>query len=580
MCRAESDELTPVDQLLEDAMMMQVRGSWQDSFRKLDEAVDLDPENAVALLCLAELFVFGKGVTQNDERAAELYERAIRLCPTGLPFDPHSNLGQMYKRLDPRTNLGTVYTRLGRVHDAESCFMQAHASGTSPEAAFGLALMCKQAGDLERAEALYVEAHRGGCLEATLNLANLVFSKDVTRAEELYNEVISRGTELLLEPLNSENGKDVITTAMGQLGLIYLKKEGLRNQGRQLLLDGHLMDRSALPPNLATRILILEVKDVIRYHGCQDMLEDFIDALCSENPESVLAMMQALETAPLPLRGGSCVQLVGLESDAGQAINGRAGRVLGKDPSSGRVAVALDGEERVVKVNRANMIIIDRFPRAVLSEPGTSRRPYVAGPQEYDLHAGIEQSASEANASLMESLLRRPAEAGSAAPATISLVIMEYSRPSAWFNQALDELQARELPSGAKCIVEPDLFEVLAQNLLDREEELRGLGVEKLESRYVITEVKRQPVVEQKINAALVRSKEEMSRKKRGSFYKKRQVKLDLHLPPSSSSSSSHQQGPQAEPDMQLDRWAKHTFIQVPMPSSLGSLSSVHPQTM
>ena len=35
------------------------------------QAMDLDPENAVAAVALAEMFAFGLGVAQNNERTAE-----------------------------------------------------------------------------------------------------------------------------------------------------------------------------------------------------------------------------------------------------------------------------------------------------------------------------------------------------------------------------------------------------------------------------------------------------------------------------------------------------------------------------
>ena len=40
----------------------------------------------------------------------------------------------------------------------------------------------------------YTQAHLGGCLAATLNLANLKFSShDVASAEGLYNRIVHRG---------------------------------------------------------------------------------------------------------------------------------------------------------------------------------------------------------------------------------------------------------------------------------------------------------------------------------------------------------------------------------------------------
>lgn len=196
-----------------------------------------------------------------------------------------------------------------------------------------------------------------------------------------------------------------------------------------------------------------------------------------------------------PLIKGSRVEIQSLQSVAGRGIEGCVGSVLGKAKDC--IAVRLDGEKkRIVKVKRSNLMIIDYLPRIreVLSG-GAARGPYIAYPQDYDIDDGIEQSlrqsaeeAAESNALVMEKLRNSP-EATSIAGKSLRIIIMEYSRPSEWYEKALRELGARKLPSGsgANWVLDPEVFDIVVEDLDGREEEF-GVNLKKLENRFVITE--------------------------------------------------------------------------------------------
>jgi len=409
-----------------------------------------------------------------------------------------------------------------------------------------------------------------------------------------------------------------MTLAMASLGDIY-KMRGLQNEARETWLDGFLYGPE-YTGNVATELFMAELQTVVRKHGCKDLLSKFAAAMQGDEPVSVLAKMRELEAQPDPLRKGSRVELQVLDSAAGRGIEGCTGSVLGKDKSSDRIVVQLDGaERRVVKVKRSNLMITDLLPlSSTLFPEGVACSPYVAGPRDYDIEAGIEQScrqvakeATEANALVMESL-RSSAQTASIAQnsqSSVHIVIMEYSRPSECFDEALRELGSRKHFAGANCILEPELFEIVVEDFRSREEELYDLGVnlKQLQNRFVITEAHRQHSVEQKIEAAKSAVKAAgTNRKKRGNCKPKRQVSVDVYVPSSSPSSSSHQQGPHAGCGGSLqsgnigssspssssrqqgprlgcngrsESWVKRTFIQVPVPSAMRSMSSARPQT-
>ena len=86
----------------------------------------------------------------------------------------------------------------------------------------------------------YTQAHLGGCLAATLNLANLKFSShDVASAEGLYNRIVHRG---VLHSIGDASFHieyaEVASRAKTMLGMIY-KDRGLRHDAREMFLDDH-----------------------------------------------------------------------------------------------------------------------------------------------------------------------------------------------------------------------------------------------------------------------------------------------------------------------------------------------------
>ena len=437
--------------------------------------------------------------------------------------------------------------------------------GFSASAYFNLARSKQQEGKLQEAEELYWQGHRSGHLISTYNLANMIMRRgNYAEAEILYRDVIRREPIVSLIPSCWEDDEHV-SNAMNNLGSL-LDKQGKRDEALRMwvraakrgnedsLLNLLLFARKSVEPRGASA-----VEDVV-----PKLLSQFLQSPSAT--KSVETFVEALKSLKSPeelsFSKGCHVILYGLETDAGKALNGCRGVVLGKDTKTGRLAVQVDGVGRRLR-KRANLAW-SPFP------PEASSR---SSPQIDDLGAALEESSRQAderaaddNAPLMEALLhsRQPEN-------HVGIVVLEYSRNEAWFRKALataPELAERrqaiedagyqvELSCGAKCLVPANIFKLV-------EEDLQRRGVT-LSKRHVVVDAALEAVVAKVIND----HSEALTRRERGSFKLKGRSSMEVDMePPSTPSSSGSEKLP-----------VKRTFIQVQIPSSMYSLSSEHPHT-
>eukprot|EP00928_Gymnodinium_smaydae_P039881 TRINITY_DN27152_c0_g2_i1.p1 TRINITY_DN27152_c0_g2~~TRINITY_DN27152_c0_g2_i1.p1 ORF type:complete len:624 (-),score=95.57 TRINITY_DN27152_c0_g2_i1:205-2076(-) len=569
LCRSESEELTSNECLFRDAIFLKLRGSFEEAFGKLSRVADTEPDHFHAICSLAQSFANGLGVAQDDEHAAALYERAIRLRPDGCDTYVRSRLGEVYKRL-------------GRTREANSLFEQEYANNLHPTALFNLALAAKEAGDLARAEKLYLQCHYQGVLTATLNLGNIYKLSGRTRdAEVMYRHVIADGQLRMMMPgLEDFAGQHEGDVARAMVGMGHIHKDnGNLDEAREMWLRATLLDAFRTPASFK---FSSELNALLIDHGCKDMVGKFADLICEGGDtdvivKKVLKKMSELEKYPDPLRKGSRVELVGLQRTE---LNKREGVVEGK--KADRFQVRLCDDEVVKLVKRSNLLVVSHYYSKLLF---SDRSEYVPSQTDYDIHAGIEQSrlqfAEESNARVAASV------AASTQP-LVNFVIIEYSRPAEWFDQALMEYGSVRVFCGAHFVGDPDLLETLRAELPKQEDNLPFKDVNQLRSRFVITEKRRQESVEKIIDAA----RTAVGRKEKGSFKKKHAHTLTASSPSfshqqdlqagfqpgflASTSSSSDQQNRQPG-DVSI---VSRTFIDIPVPTSLRSMSSAHPKTI
>jgi Flp pilus assembly protein TadD len=539
LCRSELEDLAPVEQLYEQAVLFKMRGSYEEAFQKLSEVLDLEPDHVNACCTMADIF---DTKLEDDSKAAIWYEKAIGLGAKDL-----------------QNNLGQVYKRLGRKQDAESMFLLAAGSG-SATALFNLAVDSQNSGNLSRAEELYWKAHQCGNIAATYNLANLKWrSGDMQTSEMLYLSIIENSPETEFDWMFHEacDGGAVedpmyVMQAKNNLGVLYMD-QNKNKEAMELFVSGALEGHQSSIQNL----LALVQKQLERV-GREDMFPDLVQTFSEGNVELFLEQMRSLENEPLSLSKGCCVVLHGLGSENGQKLNGKRGIVLGKVKS--RIAVSVDGVSISVKKSNLKWApLTDPSDIQIVSDSATASQ---SSSQETEGHV------CDTNASIMNTLMH-----SSVPSKSISVVICEYSRNEQWFRKGLStapELAERrkaivdagfniELGCGAKCFVTPQFFDIVENALIER-------GLE-LDKRHVIIDADMEHLLHQVVE----RNRQATPRSERGSFKLKGKSMADVNVATTSSSS----------PSSPSSSWMVHrTFIHIPIPSSLLSACSLAPATM
>ena len=548
LCRQFQSDLAPVEVLFAEAVILQIRGQNEQAFQKFEKILEIDPCHALACGHKASHFDMGLGVRQNDLLAAEWYEKSMK-----FGHRPFNNLGQVYKRM-------------GRVADAQAMFLKATQAGPgfSASAFFNLARSKQEMGELQQAEELYREGHRHGHLLSTYNLAQMMFRRgDTAQAEVLYRDVINRPQSIIPD---CHEDKEFVLCAMNMLGHV-LKQQGRNDEAVEMWVQGALKGSQEALANLS-----VSTRARLKEAGCKDadnlamsLLKELVKG--GSSPTSVATFLESLRSLEPretdALVKGSYVILHGLETEVGRALNGRRGVVLGRDTASGRVAVQVDGAGRKL-FKRVNLAWSPLPPQAT---------PWQS-PADYDVNAALrassrhmEERAALFNAPLMEALLEsRPPNF------SLDVVVLECSRNEAWLRKALavaPELEERrrqieeaghrvELECGAKFLVPAGAFKLVEEDL-----QRRGMVLCK---RHIVVDVALEKVVEEVISTSC----QALSRRERGSFKLKGKAKLQVTSPPLTALQ---------DPSTQQGLPIKRTFIQIQIPSSLYSLSSVRPAT-
>jgi hypothetical protein len=163
-------------------------------------------------------------------------------------------------------------------------------------------------------------------------------------------------------------------------------------------------------------------------------------------------------------------------------------------------------------------------------------------------------------------------------PATVAVVVLQYSQSGEWFRRALmegPELQEQRaklngagfspaLPSGAKIFVDPQAFQAVVQHL---EEE----GWELKKSHVIVAKD-----FENKVRAVVEAARDATARREHGNCKVKSHTELSIPLSHEMTSETSTLPPACDMPAFIL----KRTFVHVPIPSSMWSSSSVHPATV
>jgi len=430
LCRTESSDLTPVQQLLEQAVLAARRGLHQRNFELISELLTIDPENGLGHFLLGQSYQFGRWVSQDYSQAAYHYEAARHAAQFGDSAVLHAPLGLTQQDL-VANNLGEVYKKLGKWKEAENLFWEAHHLGDS-SGTFNLAYMQQEQGNETLAIDLYFEACRRGGTGGAVAAHNLgrkyMRAGKLKDAARLFEQAHAGGYEASF------------------MNLVHV-----------LLQDGQT----------------LKVTDAI------------VRALLTGPHHQAISTLHYMRDEALD--GGilmwSAVRIHSLKSARGLALNGLAAHVWGYDCASERFCVVLTdgrrGEEKVL-LQRSNLEVVSVWLDRDLSQLFDEVRDIAlqkcwnklaisasisAEEQAQHSQDKATSSTSQKNASLMEAILHSQPSKEAAC-----VVILKYSRDPECFHAVLQtdpqlqecQLQLKNhglpfrLPSGAYLFVQPD----------------------------------------------------------------------------------------------------------------------------
>jgi len=199
VCRRTDDDLTPLQQLLEDGISLFHLGQYSSALDTLMKAQSVDAGNVVVMDALAMCF----SKQGNQERAAELYDEAWRggrveaAFNHGVMMEQQGDLvkaQELYQKAsdagdaDAAFNLSGVFLRQGQLGKSVVAAKLAYQRGY-PFAVVRLGFIYRKLGDFFAAVDCYAEAHRSGNIDGTYNLG-LCLEKigDVEAALEVFED--------------------------------------------------------------------------------------------------------------------------------------------------------------------------------------------------------------------------------------------------------------------------------------------------------------------------------------------------------------------------------------------------------
>lgn len=401
LCSSAHADLAPVQVLIDAACAHGQRHSFEECFRLLSQARDVEPDNSFVLDTLGHMFEDGIGVAMSIAQAEGLYEEAARVSNGRVGANSLANLyytqGHVHRAfelcekawaggdiesgvllasiyteqckeqqahdvlskaasagsMEALTHLGVKYKMQGRRSMAVDCYRRAWKAG-SVKALFNLGVLHQDGGDLVAARACYEEARKLGLVEATVNLASILQDQGaVHEAEPLLEEARRHGDEdasFNLACLRMKQGDPRSAHDLFQEARSRGHKEAAVNLA---MVDFELGDFNAAQATL------LEESEM----GNTAMLNATIARRC--NTPCLLLGDFAI---------GDRVLIHGLQSSSGLQFNFHFGTVRKVIPASGRVGVAIDGVEGTRALKPENLV-----PKSIFQDFLPARTTSIAG---------------------------------------------------------------------------------------------------------------------------------------------------------------------------------------------------------
>lgn len=208
LCRESHDDLTPVQALIDQAIIHFIRKSYSECFMLASEAHGIDPEHVHANAILGELYHKGHGVRKDLDKSIEMYEEASyqgHIKATGNLAIAYEKKGNVKKAVHfyevarrqgcggATNNLGSLHELQGDVKKAEELYKEARNQGFEG-ASFSLGCLYEDQGDIQKAVHFYEEARQKGLAQATFNLGRLYQQQgNIKKMFELFEEAHCQG---------------------------------------------------------------------------------------------------------------------------------------------------------------------------------------------------------------------------------------------------------------------------------------------------------------------------------------------------------------------------------------------------
>lgn len=390
MCRANHEELEPLDDMCKRAGLQFLRKSYVEAHRTLEQMIEIDSCHPKANMMLGEIYHHGYAVVADAKRACAYYKAAHEAgCAYGT-----TNFGVMLDEFGDKMKAEELWTqahlagdalatnKLGVLHDergdlrmAEKYYWQAHLAGSAiastnlgklllergdrtgairlwkhahlagdVEATNNLGAHYLQTDDLARAAPLLEEAHRRGCYLGTNNLGDLYDKQgDVRKAEQFWTQAYRMGNaEERAEPSNSlaalcmDRGNEMHAEALFSeahgLGCV----KATVNLGKLYMLRGEIGKAHGLFED-ARQKGDAEAADILQDNCFRNRPKQTRSDLKGATSGIAKTVVQN------GIQLGNHVRIGGLTSEAGQRLNGLSGIVRSFDRTSSRFGVEVLG---------------------------------------------------------------------------------------------------------------------------------------------------------------------------------------------------------------------------------------------
>lgn len=489
LCRESHDELTPVQKLIDQAVLHYKRTEYQECYRLISSAYDIDPANAFTNFLLGKMHLFGAGVRIDRAHAKDFLLEAVERGS-----------------LDAVVDLINVYQKDGDDQRSMQVAEQAHALG-HVRATLRLGQMHFASGHIDKAKELFEQSYARGHPDAAKNLADVHFKQgNVYEAVQILEQAIGfghagamsslgmllckdtccrdarRGGRLLMQAYQLGDGMAALA-----IGIVY-KDMGDQHQAIEFWEEARTLAINHFDVKIEASVCLGDLhREQGRTRVAVEMYQEAA-AFGHTGAKKKLAQMEVIGMLQPKLKGdtsyeelganpnqfvvGQRVMIHSLRNPAAQPLNHLEGYVCRVFLDSGRIGVNIIGVgEKSIKSE--NLRLCDGKGSGGMTQPDDV---------DFDCQVALETSLGDASAMQLAAAATRNEEVSThlhqnrlAREAGKHVIHLQFSRPCKALHDALmesDELTSCRLRleaagftfllgSGCKVFVKPEYYQAV-----------------------------------------------------------------------------------------------------------------------